>query len=302
VTDRGVDEAAASADRLAVLLGAGLPPPVAWSHLAGLRATEGPVGAAADAAGAGRPVGLALAAAAPVATAPEARAWRAIGAGVTVAERTGAPLASVLEQLAGALRDQAGAERDVLAALTGPRLSARLVMALPVVGVAFGLGLGFNPIAALLGTAPGLWCGALGIVLFTTGWLWTRRLVRRARPADLSAGFELELVAVALMAGTPFDAASAIVREAAAACGLSLPSGGADASARLAAGAGVPIAALLRGEARLRRRRAAVDARIRAESLGVTLLLPLGLCILPAFMLLAVAPLLLSILASTVLP
>ena len=48
-------------------------------------------------------------------------------------------------------------------------------------------------------------------------------------------------------------------------------------------------------------RRAARSAGERkAATLAVTLMLPLGLCILPAFMLLAVAPLMLSVVSSTV--
>jgi tight adherence protein B len=297
-----LDEVAATADRLAVLLAAGLPPPAAWAHLAELEEANAPVAAAAAAARAGRPVGAALAAAAPSEDRPDGRAWRAVATGVAVAERIGAPLASVLEQLAESLRDVATAERDVDAALTGPRLSSRLVLALPAVGIAFGIVLGFDPLAALTGTALGIACGAGGAVLFAVGWLWTRRLVRRARPAGGSGGLELELLAVALAGGTPLHAARDVVAEAASACGLRLEAGREEATARLAARAGVPVGALLRGEARLLRRRAATDARIRAESLGVTLLLPLGICILPAFMLLSVAPLLLAIVGSTVLP
>jgi tight adherence protein B len=293
VTADPLEDVAETADRLSVLLGAGLTPPAAWGHLAARGSA--PVRDAARAAEAGEPVAPALRA--EEAPGAARAAWDALAAGVAVAERTGAPLATVLEQLAGTLRDIGTAERDVRAALTGPRLSARLVMALPAVGIAFGFALGFDPVGALLGSPLGTACAAGGGLLFLAGWAWTRKLVRRARPATGVPGLAAELVAVALSAGTPLAAARQLVEEV---TGQSTNAVG--EAAALAGTAGVPVAGLLRGEARLRRRRAAADARIRAETLGVTLLLPLGLCMLPSFMLLSVAPLLLSIVSSTVLP
>jgi tight adherence protein B len=68
----------------------------------------------------------------------------------------------------------------------------------------------------------------------------------------------------------------------------------------LSRAAGVPAAVLLRGEADHMRRDARSSAQQAAASLATRLMLPLGLCILPAFMLVGVAPLLLSVLSSTV--
>ncbi|QHC58026.1 hypothetical protein [Rathayibacter sp. VKM Ac-2760] len=67
----------------------------------------------------------------------------------------------------------------------------------------------------------------------------------------------------------------------------------------LSSAAGVPAGRLLRSEAALARVRAASEARERAARLGVTLLLPLGVCVLPAFLLLGVAPMMISVLLST---
>lgn len=73
-----------------------------------------------------------------------------------------------------------------------------------------------------------------------------------------------------------------------------------DATLEFAARAGVAVAGLLRSTAREARRTARAGARRRAAELGTRLLLPLGVCILPAFVALGVAPLLLGMLASTV--
>jgi tight adherence protein B len=64
--------------------------------------------------------------------------------------------------------------------------------------------------------------------------------------------------------------------------------------------AGVPAAELLRSEAEEARRAARADAAAKASVLAVRLMLPLGLCVLPAFMLLGVAPLLLAVITSTI--
>ena len=67
--------------------------------------------------------------------------------------------------------------------------------------------------------------------------------------------------------------------------------------------AGLPLVALLRRGGGLRLRRAAfAEARVRAEVLAVRLLLPLGLLVLPAFLLLGAVPVGLAVLSSTALP
>lgn len=67
---------------------------------------------------------------------------------------------------------------------------------------------------------------------------------------------------------------------------------------RFAATTGAPSAAVLVAEAAQIRRRRARDAERRAAALGVRLVVPLGLCALPAFVALTVVPLLLSLLPS----
>jgi tight adherence protein B len=70
----------------------------------------------------------------------------------------------------------------------------------------------------------------------------------------------------------------------------------------LSRSAGVPAVELLRASSTLARHRARVDGRLRAARLSTRLLLPLGVCTLPAFLLLGVAPMLLSVMTSVPLP
>ena len=55
-----------------------------------------------------------------------------------------------------------------------------------------------------------------------------------------------------------------------------------------------------RAEAEEERRSAAAEAEHAAAVLGVRLMLPLGLCILPAFLLLAVVPVVISLVGATI--
>ena len=82
------------------------------------------------------------------------------------------------------------------------------------------------------------------------------------------------------------------------------PATGADADAvaeatGFARDAGIPLAALLQAEADRMRRVELAAATARASALGTRLLLPLGVCVLPAFMLVGVLPIGVAVFAST---
>ncbi|MDO3696853.1 pilus assembly protein TadB, partial [Curtobacterium flaccumfaciens] len=68
----------------------------------------------------------------------------------------------------------------------------------------------------------------------------------------------------------------------------------------LARRAGVPAAGLLRRAAEDVRDEAAADGLVAAERLAVRLVLPLGVCILPAFVFVGVVPVVVGVLSSTV--
>jgi tight adherence protein B len=290
--------AAATVERLAVLLDAGIAPTAAWRHAAGSG------GAVAALVTAGDPAGHELAdrIVAAVAAAPTAEraAWRCVGAAWSVATEAGAPLAPALRGLAAALRGIAQAARDVEVALAGPVATARVVLALPVLGLVLAALIGVDAFGTLLGTPPGLVCLALGVLLVATGVRWNARLVAAANRLDPTPGLGLDLLAIALSGGAGVDRARDLVARALADAGLD-PAGMAAAEEVLAfsRAAGAPAVVLLRGEAEELRRRERAAAATRAARLETRLLAPLGLCILPAFVLLGVAPILLALLSST---
>ena len=289
---------ASMVQRLAVLLAAGATPAAAWGYL-----DASPVVSrvAAEAARA-TPVAAALVGVLPDVPHPERPAWRALAAAWWVASEAGAPLAPSLRQFAASLRSLADAQREIAVALSGPVATARLVTALPAVGMLFGLVLGFNTVEVLFTTGPGVVCLAAGCGLLVTALLWNRRLVRAARPTELAPGLRFELAAIAVSGGTSFERAAESVTRALAAAGVdaSHDAAAVDGVLELSRRAGVPAGDLLRSEAEEARRTARASAAAAASVLGVKLMLPLGLCVLPAFMLLGVAPLLLAVIASTV--
>jgi tight adherence protein B len=303
-----VDEAAAAVERLAVLLAAGVPAPTAWRYLAEARGAPALVAAAA-AAERGEPVALAVDASTRASvplggrdapSAGPAGAWAVLAAAWAVASESGAPLAASLRELGSALRDEAQLRREVRTSLAGPAASARMVLALPVVALAFGSLLGFDTAGVLLGNPIGMACLVLGVAFLLVARRWSASLAVSAAAFDDGAGLELELLAIAMAGGASVDRARRCVADALAA--HRIPSRGGPAVAEtiaLAERAGAPLVDLLRAEARRHRRIARTDAATRGAALGVRLMLPLGLCVLPAFVLLGVAPLLISVVTGT---
>lgn len=111
---------------------------------------------------------------------PGAEGLRLLAACWHVGSERGGTLATVLDGLAAALRDEEAQRQDVSVQLAGPRATARLLAALPVLGLAMAAALGAHPIPFLCGTLPGAACLITGIALNLTGLYWTRRLARSA--------------------------------------------------------------------------------------------------------------------------
>ncbi|MGV8884517.1 MAG: type II secretion system F family protein [Microbacteriaceae bacterium] len=307
-----IDAVAAVAQRLAVLLGAGVTPVSAWQYLdgtsVGVDPGAGVIRVVAERVALGESVAAVIVSVVdgPIERGTRDRvdpqsAWRGLAAAWQVAIDAGAPLAPSLRSFASSLRSFSEAARSTESALAAPIATARMVMFLPIVGVLFGIVLGFNVIGTLFATPPGLVCLALASVLMLSAWRWNRRLVRAAQPTELTPGLRAELMAIAVSGGSAIDRAQLAVDSTLSAVGLDLSDQAPEVSSvlDLSQRAGVPAAELLRSGAEEARRDAASAAAQRASVLAVKLMLPLGICILPAFMLIGVAPLLLSVISST---
>ena len=328
MTSAAHDEAelAAHLHRLAVLIAAGLAPRAAWMHIAAaaddpvlasiaaqvdrgadvaeaIDAVVDPTGAGAR-TGTGSGSGSGTGTNAVFATADDAAAWRSLAAAWRVATTTGAPLAPALRGFAHGLRDRAAARRDIRIALAGPQATARIVMLLPVIAVLLGLMMGVD-LMATVSTPFGAAAVIVGILLVLGARRWMRGLVAAAAPPAPTIGLGLDLLAVAAGGGGSPEAAAALVS---AEVRRAYPAGvdddpadahTLDALVRLSRAAGAPLGELARAEAAEARNRARARAREDAERLAVRLMLPLGACILPAFLLLGVVPMLMGLLSST---
>lgn len=290
--DAGADagDAATAVRTLAVLLQAGARPVTAWRHLSdtGDRVAE----RVTDRCEAGAELVGAIDA--------EGGAWSDVAAAWEVATIVGAPLAEVLRSLAESLQDAASAADDVRIALAEPTGTARLLLWLPFAGLLLGFALGFDTIGVLVTNPFGIVCVVLGVALVLLARWWTARMVRGAQPTPGTPGMHAELVAVALAGGVGIPRALRLVEHSPA--DLAADRSATDVVLELSRAAGVPAGELLRASAAQQRHDARVQGRIRAARLSSKLLLPLGACTLPAFLLLGVAPLMLSVLQSTPLP
>lgn len=293
-------EVATVTQKLAVLLNAGLTPSSAWNHVARGRP---PHSVAVIVAQAGDEPGGApgrIARATETLPSLDRQAWNSLAAAWQVAGQTGAPLAGALRNHARALRMLVQVQREIATALAAPVATARMVLMLPAVGLAFGALLGFDTLGVLILTPIGWACLGVGGGLIVAAVRWNRRLVRSSTPTRLAPGLECELMAIAVAGGGSLLQARAVVAEALER--FALPSDGDHLTdvLQLSHDAGVPAAELLRAEADELRLAADADARAGAAALSVRLMLPLGLCVLPAFMVLGVLPLMVAVISSTV--
>ncbi len=303
---RAIPDASATIRTLAVILQAGATPVAAWGHLA----NEGdPVAREVmRRTASGDDLVVAIAA--------QGGSWCDVAAAWEIAAVVGAPLAEVLRALAESLQDAATAADDVQVALAEPAATARLMMWLPLGGLLLGFALGFDTLGVIFGSVVGGVCVGIGVGLVLLARRWTRSLIARAQPEPGTPGLHEELTVIALAGGASLDRARRLVADATrggspTGSGPSAGSGtgaregtGAAATERVLAlsrAAGIPAVELLRASAAQQRHRARVEGRMRAAALSSRLLVPLGVCTLPAFMLLGIAPLILSVLGTTTL-
>jgi len=94
-----------------------------------------------------------------------------------LAEQAGAPLAAILDRMAGAMQSEVELDREVAAEAEPARATARLMAGLPIFGLGLGLLLGVNPVAVLLGSGSGVACLVGGLALACCGVWWIERIV-----------------------------------------------------------------------------------------------------------------------------
>lgn len=116
----------------------------------------------------------------------------------------GAPLAQILDSLARGIADAGRAHASRAVALAGQRSTSRLLMSLPLLGLALGALIGADPIGFLLDGSVGTALAALAVGLMVMAWWWSQKLVAAAMSdaEGLDQGLVLQMAEAALQAGS----------------------------------------------------------------------------------------------------
>ncbi|MBP6996518.1 MAG: type II secretion system F family protein [Phycicoccus sp.] len=246
-------------------------------------------------------------------------------AAAALSARSGAPLSAALRLAAEVTRAEESARERQAVLMAGPRASMMLLTLLPLAGPLLAWSLGWDPFAQ---SAAIYVLIGLGGVLTLLGWLWSRRLVRGAgrvtclapdptrasTPATvLDVARAVDLMPLALLTGCGSTEAIELVAQVVSgrvAADLNVAvaarrwhtepgrewqlAGPAWSSVgiawRTADRAGAAPAGLLTATAARIRRTEAAQIEARIQRAGVLLVLPLGLCFLPGFLLTTVVP------------
>lgn len=119
---------------------------------------------------------------------PQGSATTGARAAARLAHQLGSPLADMLDGCAASLTLADAGDAARRAALAGPVASAKLLAALPALGLLLGAAIGADPLGQLLGGGLGSLVGAGGLLLYGVGLRWTAALVHRARTESGEAG------------------------------------------------------------------------------------------------------------------
>jgi tight adherence protein B len=202
---------------------------------------------------------------------------------LTLAKHFGARPAEVLDRLAAVVADRDRARAELALAKAGPKSSARVVLLLPV-GV-----LGFAQLAGLKvlvnPTAISLASMFFGGLLLLLGRFWSNRIVVAAEPSAEDPGEAIDAFASGLAVGLPPRVVADAVTQM---FGIS-PEIEVLIADSASEGLAIADLALARADQMRLAKRVSDETRIREA--GVRLMWPLGLAVLPAFVLIAVIPL-----------
>jgi tight adherence protein B len=204
----------------------------------------------------------------------------------------GGRIAPSLDRFASVLLTLENSRNELALAVAGPKASSRLVLSLPIL-VFVGAGIAGIPIFQALSKPSIVWVSlVLGILMFWLGSRWTIALIAKANPRKTDPGFEFDALAIAVQAGLPLGSAVEQLKD---------QLGEIDVTElqELSADSGIALVELLNERAdRLRIEQFAED-RMRIQKTSVSVLWPLGLTVLPAFVLIAIVPVGVALIQST---
>ena len=216
--------------------------------------------------------------------------------------KLGGPILLALNRIAEVFDGQQRNQREVQLAFAGPQATAKMVMWLPVLALVLGQAVGMNPIGAIFHSPLGALSVSLGLGLMVAGRQWTRRLLGKALPAHNDPGAYLDCVLIGLQAGLPLSAAQAEATQEYQDAFEQPPEPQnferLENAAELSRSTGAAISQILIAEADAFREQHKYLVATRISKLGVQLMIPLGVAVLPAFILLSIVPIAISLLSN----
>lgn len=100
----------------------------------------------------------------------------------SLAERHGIPLAELLDRAQADIRWRVRFSATIRAQLAGPRATAAVLTALPLLGVGLGELVGADPLEVLRGGVLGQVLLVVGVALVAAGGAWSEQILRSAAP------------------------------------------------------------------------------------------------------------------------
>jgi len=223
-----------------------------------------------------------------------------------LAAKLGGPIVLALNRMTDIFDRNQRNTTEVQLAFTGPQSTAKLVMWLPALSLVLAQLVGMNPLASIFGSMLGALSVALGAGLMVAGRYWTKRLMAKALPDPASQeaidrGAFLDCVLIGLQAGMPLSSArQTALSEFEWAFGstpLEQNNVALDYAAELSRTTGAALTEILAANADTFRNEQRFEIAKRISRLGVQLMIPIGVAVLPAFILLSIVPIAISLLS-----
>jgi tight adherence protein B len=219
-----------------------------------------------------------------------------------LAVQIGGPITLTLERLAEVFDRQQKNLSEIQLAFAGPQATARLVSWLPLAALALAQLVGMNPLGAVTGSAAGLVSVLLGLGLLAVGQRWSKRLLSKANSTALDPGAFIDAVLVGLQGGLPLRKSELAAKEhfkvvfqqEVSEKDLALIK----SVAELARDSGAALTKILAAEADRLREQERYQTSEQIARLGIRLMIPLGVAVLPAFILIAIVPIAISLLSN----
>lgn len=246
-----------------------------------------------------------------------AQALRGMLIATQVATQVGAPLAEILNRVADGIAATLETAAKRHTAQVGPKATARLLGVLPLAALGMAQFIGVDVIDMAFRGGINTWVFVVGLALMVAGNLWSTAMIRKATgitTPGLDTTLAMDIIAACQQNGVSLTSTLQAVSVASEEPDLAVVARmlllGADwdeawaqADAKWVDLASVlqpaweegasPVPLLVRGASRTRAAEIhrALDA---AERLGVRLMIPLGVCLLPAFFALGIVPVVVS--------